>query len=86
MNITNLIYSIDFVLEAHCWIGTITLSTYYIGQDITKWNIDGPPLNVHKRSHDVILDFLGSRDAQKSKLIRLLKNCMTIILTYYKQL
>jgi hypothetical protein len=44
---------------------------YYLGKDnITKWNIDGSPLNVRTRSHNIILHLPGvKRYAKDAKSI-----------------
>lgn len=50
---------------------TASLLTYYLGKDnITKWNVDGPPLNVRARSHNIILHSPGvKRCAEDAKSI-----------------
>lgn len=50
---------------------TASPPSYYVGKDnISKWNIDGPPLNVRTRSHNIILHLPGvKRYAKDAKSI-----------------
>lgn len=46
---------------------TTSQTTYYLGEDnITKSNIDGPPLNVRTRSHSIILHLPGVKRCAKA--------------------